>query len=153
MDKALDLFERRFPHAQALFIFDQSSAHGSFAEDALLAHKMNAGPGGKQPKMHDTLFSMEHLDPTKHSQMQTMVFPAGHEREGQAKGMIKVLEERSLYQSLFRNNKKPVKQCHSCTQSAEQWQKAQEDAAARINADENGQTTEGKSLYIYGSMN
>jgi hypothetical protein len=43
-----------YPGAVAEFIFDQSSAHGAFAEDALNAKNMNVGPGGKKPKMHST---------------------------------------------------------------------------------------------------
>ena len=32
-----------------VFLFDHSSGHCAYAEDALLAHKMNVSDGGKQP--------------------------------------------------------------------------------------------------------
>jgi hypothetical protein len=52
---AIDIFEAKYPDGRAVFIFDCSSAHEAFAVDALVAHKMNRSPGGKQPKMHATI--------------------------------------------------------------------------------------------------
>ena len=57
-----------------------SCGHTAFAEDALIASKMNKGPGGKQPKMRDTVWN---------GQPQTMTLP-----DGRPKGAALVLEER-----------------------------------------------------------
>ena len=40
-----------------VFIFDQSSGHTAFPEDAPNVHRMNVKPGGQQPPMHNTLWS------------------------------------------------------------------------------------------------
>jgi hypothetical protein len=48
--KAIPIFERAHPGCQALFIFDQSSAHASLGPDALNAFDMNCSNGGKQQK-------------------------------------------------------------------------------------------------------
>ena len=45
------------PDRVGVFIFDCSSAHEAYADDALMAHKMNRGPGGQQPKMHNTVIN------------------------------------------------------------------------------------------------
>jgi len=51
------LFEEKHPGCIGLFCFDQSSNHNSFKEDALVATKMNLGPGGKNIKhMRDGYF-------------------------------------------------------------------------------------------------
>ena len=49
----------KYPKAdgwKAIWIFDQSSCHTATAEDALDVSRMNIGPGGKQAKMHDTVW-------------------------------------------------------------------------------------------------
>ncbi|CAG8724465.1 10503_t:CDS:2, partial [Cetraspora pellucida] len=51
-----------------VFAFDNSSNHGAFSKDALIASKINLDPGGKQPIMHDTYFG-------ENNQLQSMVFP------------------------------------------------------------------------------
>lgn len=81
-----------YPEGIAVFIFDCSSAHEAFADDALMAHKMNKSPGGVQPKMHDTIIPAT-------GQLQSMVFPDNtHEKSadgvslaGKPKGMERVL--------------------------------------------------------------
>ncbi|KAJ7111417.1 hypothetical protein C8R44DRAFT_528714, partial [Mycena epipterygia] len=52
---AIKIFDVMYLDGVAVFIFDCSSAHEAFASDALQAHKMNRSPGGKQPKMRDTI--------------------------------------------------------------------------------------------------
>ena len=37
-------------------MFDQSSGHCAFSNDALIAHKMNVSDGGKQPFLRDTMW-------------------------------------------------------------------------------------------------
>ena len=65
-----------------VWIFDQSSCHKAMAEDALDASKMNVKPGGKQPKMHSTIWA---------GKEQTLCFD-----NGIPKGMKAVLEERGI---------------------------------------------------------
>ncbi|KAJ7472095.1 hypothetical protein FB451DRAFT_1471312 [Mycena latifolia] len=94
---AIDIFEAKYPDGRAVFVFDCSSAHEAFAIDALVAHKMNRSPGGKQPKMHAT------INPTT-GERQSMVFEEadntvdsdGKSLLGQPKGMEQVLRERGL---------------------------------------------------------
>jgi hypothetical protein len=52
----LDLFELAYPGDVMCAIFDCSSNHQAFADDALVVSRMNVNPGGKQPSMHDTKF-------------------------------------------------------------------------------------------------
>ncbi|KAJ7089009.1 hypothetical protein C8R44DRAFT_598557, partial [Mycena epipterygia] len=52
---AIKIFNIKYPNGVAVFIFDCSSAHEAYSSDALLAHKMNRGSGGKQPRMRDTI--------------------------------------------------------------------------------------------------
>jgi hypothetical protein len=49
----IPIFKYAFPNFEALFAFDNSSNHSSFAHDALLASTINLLPGGKQSKMRD----------------------------------------------------------------------------------------------------
>lgn len=65
-----------------VFVFDQSSCHKAFAEDALNASRMNVRPGGKQPCMRDTVWA---------GRVQRMV-----DDDGVPKGMKAVLEERGV---------------------------------------------------------
>ncbi len=51
--KALPLFQAMHANSIALFVFDQSTNHAAFADDALRAIIMNLGPGGKQPISRD----------------------------------------------------------------------------------------------------
>ena len=54
-DKAIDAFEAAHPPGTlGIFIFDNSSGHSVYANDALVASRMNVGPGGKHmPIMRD----------------------------------------------------------------------------------------------------
>jgi len=65
-----------------IWLFDHSSSHTAFAEDALNVNKMNVRPGGAQPKMRDTMWR---------GRAQRMVFP-----DGMPKGMKQVLIERGI---------------------------------------------------------
>lgn len=65
-----------------VWLFDQSSCHHAFAEDALNAKVMNVRPGGVQPRMHDTMWA---------GKVQRMVYD-----DGTPKGMKQVLEERGI---------------------------------------------------------
>ena len=49
----------KYPRDQGyclVWIFDHSSCHGAYAENALQAYKMNMKPGGKQPAMRNTVW-------------------------------------------------------------------------------------------------
>ena len=61
-----------------MFLFDQSSGHTAYAEDALNANRMNVNPGGSQPKMRNTMWN---------GSVQTMV------HKEVPKGIRRVLEE------------------------------------------------------------
>ena len=107
-EKAIPIFERMHPGAVGVFAFDNSSAHAAFAADALNAKRMNVSPGGKQPKMRDTVFD---------GQVQQMVFPDDHpdpSLRGKAKGMRVVLQERQLWKQGMVgvcNNSTPTSNC------------------------------------------
>ncbi|PKK64588.1 hypothetical protein RhiirC2_787281 [Rhizophagus irregularis] len=78
------------PNAIGIFAFDNSTSHGAFAPDALVASRMNVNPGGKQPKMRNTIFN---------GQVQSMNFPDNYwdpALQGKPKGMKQVIEECQL---------------------------------------------------------
>ena len=64
------------------WVFDHSSCHAAMAPDALDVGEMNVKPGGKQQIMHDTIYQ---------GRIQKMTF-----RDGTAKGMRQVLQERGV---------------------------------------------------------
>ncbi|KAG2743881.1 hypothetical protein P692DRAFT_201722673 [Suillus brevipes Sb2] len=121
------IFERIYPNAVAEFVFDQSSAHGAFAKDALNAKEMNVKPGGKQRAIHDTYIPMDNPHPELCGKLQKMNFPCelphdhpDYEFRGQPKGMQRVLEERGLISVLKAANKgKAVGECQTCKLSRE----------------------------------
>ncbi|CAG8653158.1 9157_t:CDS:1, partial [Paraglomus occultum] len=83
--KAIPIFETVFPNCIALFAFDNSSNHAAYRSDALVASRMNLKPGGKQPKMRDTVFGPDNCH-------QSMV-----NEKNEPKGMKQVLIERGLW--------------------------------------------------------
>ena len=82
VEKTIDIFERVHPQAKALFLFDNAPSHRKYADDVPNADRMNVGPGGKQPKMRNTVWAggMQHLV----------------DDSGVPKGMRAVLEERGV---------------------------------------------------------
>jgi hypothetical protein len=88
---AIEIFEAAHPDCQALFVFDQSSAHGSLPPDALKAFEMNKSNGGKQRKQRDTIIPQSNPDPRFRGQLQKMTTSSG-----QQKGLQAVLEERGF---------------------------------------------------------
>ena len=88
---AIEIFEAAHPNCQALFIFDQSSAHASLPPDALKAFEMNKSDGGKQRKQRDTEIPQSNPDPRFRGQPQKMTTLSG-----QQKGLQAVLEERGF---------------------------------------------------------
>ena len=63
MKSAIEIFEAAHPGCQALFIFDQSSAHASLLPDALKAFNMNKSNGGAQCKQKNTIIPQSNPDP------------------------------------------------------------------------------------------
>lgn len=84
--RCVKLAEFKYPPSDGykiVWIFDHSSCHGAYSDDALIATRMNAKPGGKQPAMRDT---------TWNGKVQRMVFNLGV-----PKGLIQILTERGKY--------------------------------------------------------
>jgi hypothetical protein len=48
---ALAVFEHTYPDCVGIWVFDQSSAHKGYADNALNINSMNINPGGKQKKL------------------------------------------------------------------------------------------------------
>ena len=105
------MFERLFPGKKAGFVFDNSSAHNSLAKDALTVSKMNVGPGGEVPNMHDTIIPSD--NPFGYGgRPQQFNFPANlpddhlyKAFEGKPKGMRVILEERSYLHTVIKESK------------------------------------------------
>lgn len=58
VESAIQIAEYKYLRSQGCrlyFIFDQSSCHTAYGEDALHVDSMNVKPGGVAPKMHDTV--------------------------------------------------------------------------------------------------
>lgn len=84
VETAIKIAEFKYPPSDntLVFLFDQSSGHCAFANDALLAHKMNVSDGGKQPFQRDTVWD---------GKPQKMVTDSGVQ-----KGLKTVLESRGV---------------------------------------------------------
>ena len=57
IDDAATIAETKYPRENGyrlVWIFDHS-CHGTYAENVINAHKMNAKPEGKQPEMRDMI--------------------------------------------------------------------------------------------------
>ena len=57
VEVALRISKIKYPAEDynVVWLFDQSSGHCAYSDDALNVKKMNAGPAGKQPQMRDTI--------------------------------------------------------------------------------------------------
>ena len=84
VETAIKIAEFKYPPSDntLVFLFDQSSGHCAFADNALLAHRMNVSDGGKQPFQRDTVWD---------GKPQKMVTASGMQ-----KGLKTVLEERGV---------------------------------------------------------
>ncbi|KAJ7236988.1 hypothetical protein C8J57DRAFT_1439244 [Mycena rebaudengoi] len=99
VDNAITIFEEAHPKCQALFVFDQSSAHASLGPDALKAFEMNKGDGGKQRVQRDTIIPMSNPSIAQRGNIQKMTI------NGKAKGLEQVLKERGVDTQKFRKAK------------------------------------------------
>ena len=88
--KPIPAFEAMHPSATGLFVFDNSTNHGAYSSDALLAKpdKMNLKPGGEVPAMRSTFF----INSSEERISQSMVL-----EDGSPKGLRQVLTERNLW--------------------------------------------------------
>ena len=88
LKKAVRIADFKYPEDQytVVWIFDQSSNHRAFSEDALVASRMNLKPGGKQPVMRSTPVVVN-----GRPFVQSMV-----DNKGVPKGLKRVLEERGV---------------------------------------------------------
>lgn len=84
VENVIKIAECKYPASDndLVFLFDQSSGHCAYTDNALIAHKMNVSDGGKQPFLRDTMWD------SKPHKMVTA--------EGKQKGMKTVLEERGI---------------------------------------------------------
>jgi hypothetical protein len=119
---AIQIHERvNGPECQALFIFDNSSAHATLPPDALRAFDMNKGNGGKQHKQCDTIIPQSNPDCSKCGCLQKMTTPSG-----EPKGLQAVLEERGFDVHGLRAKCSPVCQFES-TGCCMAWLLSQQD--------------------------
>ena len=128
---AIKVFDHTHPNCIAIFVFDRSSAHEGFADNALVINNMNINPGGKQRKLRDTVIPLNNPDPTPGEedtcgQIQHMSYPDDHpdpKLRGQPKGVKAVLQERKSVWDKYmavcreRGSMKVVGKCSSCTKS------------------------------------
>ncbi len=77
MHNVINIFEEAYPTCQALFVFDQSSAHQSLGPDALNAFEMNKSDGGKQWRQCDTIILWNSPLVHMHGKVQKMVMESG----------------------------------------------------------------------------
>jgi hypothetical protein len=126
----IKIFDISHPDCIGVFVFDRSSAHEGFAEDALNINNMNMNPGGKQRKLRNTIIPLNNPDPAPgeedtHGQIQQMSFPDDHidpKLRGKPKGVRVVLQERKSVWHKFtemckERGTKVVGRCASCTKS------------------------------------
>jgi hypothetical protein len=97
-NKAIPIFEKSFPGAVGVFAFDNATNHSCFANDALIATRMNLGPGGSN----------------KYN-FKDGVLPSGepqkmHLEDGRPKGIEIILRERNLWPT----GRKVLRICDDC---------------------------------------
>ena len=97
VEEAVLGLHKQFPEFRFDFKFDNAPLHKKFAEDAPVLEKMNKNPGGKQPRMRETVW--EHNgSPIK----QNLVFSRLRKingmyfNRGEPKGLLQVAKERFL---------------------------------------------------------
>ena len=93
MKKAYRIAELKYPKEDGwrhAWVFDHSSCHAAMATDALQVGEMNVKPGGKQPRMRDTIWQ---------GRVQSMNL-----RDGTPKGLKIILEERGVNTTGMKKN-------------------------------------------------
>jgi hypothetical protein len=99
IERAIPIFERTHPNKIALFMFDNSSNHNAFADDALLVSRINMKDGGKQPLLRNGIM------PDGSPHIMTFMDTDGIIKP---KGIKRILEERNLWIPGL------IKQCNAC---------------------------------------
>lgn len=90
----ITMFEETHLDVVGIFLFDNSTCHGALSDGALVASRMNVGPGGKQSRMNPTRWE----DSAGVWHEQDMAYPPNHDKiPGQAKGMKVILQECGLF--------------------------------------------------------
>lgn len=95
-DQAIPVFEEANPGKQALFIFDQSSAHAALPDDALKAFEMNKSNGGAQRLQRDTVIPLNNPDPAYAGKPQKMTVGIDENGKPIPKGLKDSLEGRGF---------------------------------------------------------
>jgi hypothetical protein len=103
VDSAIPIFEEAHPGCQALFVFDQSSAHAALPPDALKASEMNKSNGGKQRFQKDTIIPQTNPYLEYRGKIQKMTT-----ENGEQKGLQQTLEERGFNIKNMRAKCSPV---------------------------------------------
>src|SRR6266851_8650182 len=129
LKSTIAVFEHTHPNCTGVFVFDRSSAHEGYADNALNVNSMNINAAGKQKKLRDTKIPLNNPDPAPGKEdtcghTQSMCFPSDHSDprlRGQPKGIRAVLEEhKSIWDkltSIHGSHRKLVGKCGSCTKS------------------------------------
>ena len=92
---AIEIFEKRFPHARAVFAFDNATSHQKRAEDALSARHMPKLPGSWTGK--NAPKSRMRPGQLPNGKAQSLYFAEDHPKyPGKFKGMAQILSERGL---------------------------------------------------------
>jgi hypothetical protein len=136
----ISIFQITHPNCVGVFVFDRSSTHEGFAEDALNVNHMNIKPGGKQKVLRDMVIPLGNLAPAPGKEdtcgkIQYMCYPDDYSDlilRGKLKGIQAILMEcKSIWEKFMdvcmqHNVSKPVGKCASCNKSqlrkdAERW--------------------------------
>ncbi|CAN0400458.1 unnamed protein product, partial [Pylaiella littoralis] len=107
---AIAMFElSNGPHRQGVFIFDNSTGHNAYDDDALLAHKISLAPGGEKAALR--AFEDDN-GKTVHPTFQ--VVTSGSPLLGLNKGGEQMLKEMGLWRLDGERAKGLVKCCNKC---------------------------------------
>ena len=103
LDTAIPVFEKEFGReCRACFMFDNSTNHGVYAEDALVAYRMNWNSGGKQPVMRDGWIRGGDNGTDRIQQVMYEEVEEDGKTKQVPKGIKRVLEERGLFREGLR---------------------------------------------------
>jgi len=112
IEVALPILRKIYPGYQILFLFDNSSNHGTYAEDALRVQSMSLKPGGLGQKLLRPGYM--YGDRTQVQEMTyTTIDPATGAEIAEAKGMKDVLQERGLWKDGLSMHC-PKNLCYNC---------------------------------------
>jgi hypothetical protein len=101
LESTIKIFEYTHLDCVGVFVFDRSSAHKGYVDNALDINNMNIGSGGQQRRLCNTTIPLSNPDPAPgeedtRSHTQKMCFLDNHpdpKLRGQPKGVKIVLKE------------------------------------------------------------